>query len=114
MLNVTRDEVFDRAVREEFGRRVRARLDELGMTQRDFARTLGVTPSFLNQLLKGVKLWSLARAIEVIDHLRMPRDTIPRGVELRAGLARLGQRAANTDAEHAAAANTDADQQEAT
>lgn len=38
---------------EQFAALIKTRLDDLGMTQADLAREMGVTPKHINQMLSG-------------------------------------------------------------
>jgi XRE family aerobic/anaerobic benzoate catabolism transcriptional regulator len=92
---------------QQVGARLRARRNEMGLTQATLARAAGVSPRFLVQLESGQGNISVQRLAEVCTALEIPLETLFRGlgpgrpeklalVGLRgAGKSTIGQRLAD-------------------
>src|SRR5581483_2480266 len=81
------------SVEEDVGRRLRARREEHGLSLRELARRLGISPSAISQIETGKSRPSVSTLYAIVSELGMSLD------ELFAGRAARGGRPVEADAD---------------
>lgn len=56
--------------------KLRARLMELGISQGDIAKLLGISPSHCSHMFTGVRPWDTRMMYQVMDYLDVPYDQL--------------------------------------
>ncbi len=87
---------YEPTIRRTLGPRVRTQRSEVGLSLRELARKLGISPSALSSIETGKTLPTVSTLLAIARELRTPLDALlpppAPGAPPRAGRARLDER----------------------